>query len=202
MGEWRLGSKVKRLADWAVSFWPTVGGGIFLRRLFWRHRFQRCGDNVRFEDRVVVTAHELIQIGSDVSVMSGSYLYAHGGAGLTIGSRTSINHNVTLGAAGGKITIGNDVLIGPNVVIRAADHVFSDLNRPIRDQGHRYGEIVIGDDVWIAANVVVTSGVQIGSHSVVAAGSVVTHDVPAKAIVGGVPARVMASRGSQENEPS
>lgn len=126
--------------------------------------------------------------------MSGSYLYANEGGNLSIGSYCSFNHNVLIGAASGEIVIGNDVLIGPNVVLRASDHEFADASVPIRKQGHRRGKIVIGDNVWLAANVIVTSGVTIGSGCVVGAGSVVTSDLPSMTVCVGNPARPIRSR--------
>lgn len=129
--------------------------------------------------------------------MSDSYLYAHDSNSLTIGSHCSFNHNVMLGATGGEIVIGNDVLVGPNVVLRAADHVFASTEIPIRSQGHRPGRIVIADDVWLAANVVVTSGVTIGHGCVVGAGSIVTSDLPPMTVCVGNPARPIRSRLAQ-----
>lgn len=129
--------------------------------------------------------------------MSGSYLYANDGGNLEIGSHCSFNHNVQLGASGGEIIIGNDVLIGSNVVLRAADHEFADGDVLIRLQGHRQGKIVIGNNVWLASNVVVTSNVTIGAGCVVGAGSVVTHDLPSMTICVGNPARTIRSRLQQ-----
>lgn len=115
---------------------------------------------------------------------------------IQFGDRVSFNANVYINAClGGRIVLGNDVLIGPNSVLRASDHVTTDLEVPINQQGHTGGEIVIEDDVWLGANVTVTGGVGIGTGSVVAAGAVVIHDVEPYTIVGGVPARFIKHRG-------
>jgi len=66
-------------------------------------------------------------------------------------------------ASGGEIRIGDDVLIGPNVVLRASDHRFDETAATIASQAHRPGLIVIEEDVWLAAGVVVTAGVTIGA---------------------------------------
>lgn len=114
---------------------------------------------------------------------------------MRIGNWVSVNTNVQIGAAdSGEIIIGNDVLIGPNVVIRASNHVYDRVDIPIREQGHSGGKIVIEDDVWIAANAVVLPDVVIGKVAVVAAGAVVTSDVPPYQIVGGVPSKIIANR--------
>lgn len=127
--------------------------------------------------------------------MTRSYVYAHNGGFVRIGNWVSVNTNVQIGAAdSGEIIIGNDVLIGPNVVIRASNHVYDRVDIPIREQGHSGGKIVIEDDVWIAANAVVLPDVVIGKVAVVAAGAVVTSDVPPYQIVGGVPSKIIANR--------
>ena len=92
------------------------------------------------------------------------------------------------------VTIGDDLIIGPNVAIRSSNHRFSDTDRPTRQQGHVAATVSIGSDVWIGANAVILPGVAIGGHAIVAAGAVVSHDVPEYAIVAGIPARVMRDR--------
>ena len=186
--------KMLSAIDLILRVWPNELGGYYLRYNLWKRRFAYCGVGVRFGDQLMVTGFPQIQIGEKTSIMSRSYLYAHDSNQLTIGSRCSFNHNVLLGAAGGEIVIGNDVLIGPNVVIRASNHIFESTEVAIRDQGHAFGRIVIGDDVWLAANVVVISGVTIGNGCVVGAGSIVTRDLPSMTLCVGNPARPIRSR--------
>jgi galactoside O-acetyltransferase len=127
--------------------------------------------------------------------MARSYLNAYNGGLIKVGNRVNVNTNVRIDAAEkGEIIIGNDVLIGPNVVIRASNHVYDRLDIPIREQGHSGGRIVIEDDVWIGANAVITPNVTIGKGAVVAAGAVVVHNVDPYDIVGGVPAKTIANR--------
>ena len=117
------------------------------------------------------------------------------GSELWIGDNVKLNIGVNLNAdCGGKIRIGNDVLFGPYVVVRAAGHRFDRTDVPIRDQGHSAGSIVIEDDVWLGAHVVVLPGVRIGKGAVIAAGSVVTRDVPAWSVAAGVPASELRKR--------
>jgi acetyltransferase-like isoleucine patch superfamily enzyme len=85
----------------------------------------------------------------------------------------------------GGITIGDGSLIGHNVVLATINH---DLN-PKNNRKNHYAPIKIGDHVWIGSNATVLSGVEIGDWSVIAAGAVVTKDVPAYTVVGGVPAK-------------
>ena len=115
---------------------------------------------------------------------------------LTIGDRVCFNHNCHLGCID-RIVIGNDTLIGSNVLI--TDHQHGDLRnlKPdtiYRDQPlHSKGPVVIGENVWIGENVCIMPGVTVGSHSVIGANAVVTKDVPGGSVVGGIPARVISS---------
>lgn len=114
---------------------------------------------------------------------------------LKIGRRTGINEFNNIRAANGEIVIGDDCLIGQFVSIVAANHGI-ERNALIRDQPADVArnKVHIGDDVWIGAHAVILPGVTIGSGSIIAAGAVVTHDVPGYSIVAGVPARVLRVR--------
>ncbi len=92
------------------------------------------------------------------------------------------------------VVIGNDVIMGPDVKIFTRNHRIDDTGRPVRDQGKQQGAVTIGNDVWIGANVVVLPGVSIGDHAVLAAGAIVTRNVPEWTIVGGNPARPIRDR--------
>ncbi|MBX4909765.1 MULTISPECIES: acyltransferase [Rhizobium] len=96
----------------------------------------------------------------------------------------------------GKVTCGNGVRIASHASIVGFNHGFDDPDRPIHRQGVISLGIAIGDDVWIGANCVILDGVTIGKGAVIAAGAVVTGDIPPMAIAGGVPARVLRRRGS------
>ncbi len=96
----------------------------------------------------------------------------------------------------GDITIGNDVLIGPQTVIWGRDHGIV-RNQLIREQHHERAPINIGNDVWIGANVTILKGVTIASGAVVGAGSIVVKDVAEYCIVVGNPARVVGHRTYQ-----
>jgi len=153
-----------------------------------------AGTGLVVEPGVSITGYENIKLGLSVHLGRNSILRAHRGR-IEMGDRTGINSNTTVGAAdGGRIIIGSDVIIAPNVVLRASDHNSESVEVPIWQQGHTGGTIIIEDDVWIAANVVVTRNVRIGAHSIVAAGAVVTKDVEPYSVVGGVPAVLIRKR--------
>ena len=105
-----------------------------------------------------------------------------------IGDFTRIGlHNTIIG----PVTIGNHVNLAQGVTITALNHNFEDITLRIDQQGVSTNTVTISDDVWIGTNAVVLPGVTIGTHSVVAAGAVVTKDVPPYTIVAGVPAKVI-----------
>lgn len=91
----------------------------------------------------------------------------------------------------GPVVIGNNVNLAQGVVVTALNHNFEDVNDLIDKQGITTMPVCIDDDVWIGANVTILQGVRIGKHSVVAAGAVVTKDVPGFTVVAGVPAKVI-----------
>lgn len=112
--------------------------------------------------------------------------YTDCGKNITIGKNVFINSGCRFQDQGG-ITIGDDTLIGHNVVLATLNHGFA----PNKRKNLYPAPIVIGKNVWIGANATVLPGVTIGDNAVVAAGAVVTKDVPVNAVVGGVPARVI-----------
>jgi acetyltransferase-like isoleucine patch superfamily enzyme len=115
--------------------------------------------------------------------------YTESGVHIRVGRNVFVNQNCTFYDLGG-LDIGDDVLIGPNVSLITSGH-------PIEPSQRRTGvvakPIVIERNVWIAAGATVIGGVTVGENSVVAAGSVVTNDVPSNTLVGGNPARVIRS---------
>jgi acetyltransferase-like isoleucine patch superfamily enzyme len=142
---------------------------------------------IRKRTRIDVLPFNRFEIGENSTIED--FATINNGLGdVIIGERTRIGiSNVLIG----PVKIGNDVILAQNIVISGLNHSYDDIKRPIKDQECTKGEIVIEDDAWIGANAVITAGVRIGKHSVVAAGSVVTKDVPPYSIAVGNPARVV-----------
>jgi galactoside O-acetyltransferase len=159
---------------------------------FIKNRFHSCGKKFSAEGPIKLSGGKNITVGSHVSFMGMDYLYANNGI-LFIGNNCTINTNVQLGATGGVIRIADNVLIGPNVVIRAANHGIS-KHSFIKGQLHSYGEIYVESDVWIGANAVILPNVRLAEGTVVAAGAIVTASTEPYSIVGGVPARKIGER--------
>ena len=150
-------------------------------------RLNRLG----FDDAVDIRATfgELIGAELDDGFSLIPPFYTTGGEHIRLGRNVFINQNCTMYDLGG-IDIGSDVMIGPNVSLITSSH-------PIAPSQRREAviarPIVIGKNVWLAAGVTVIGGVTIGDNSVVAAGSVVTKDVPPDSLAAGNPARVIRS---------
>ena len=134
-----------------------------------------------------------LSVGEDCVLDRDLTIECHGT--MHIGRGTIFGHHCTLGSKE-SVVIGEDCLIAEMVSIRDSDHVFADPGRPYRDQGHVTSSVLIEDNVWLGTRVVVTRGVRIGRGAVVAAGAVVTKDVPPGAVVGGIPARILRARGA------
>lgn len=118
------------------------------------------------------------------------------GKNITIGKNVFINSGCRFQDQGG-ITIGDGALIGHNVVLATLNHDFAPEKRSMTHPA----PIVIGKNVWLGASVTVIPGVTIGDNAIIAAGAVVTKDVPANTVVGGVPARVIKTLEEAMKEP-
>jgi maltose O-acetyltransferase len=114
--------------------------------------------------------------------------YCDYGYNLKLGDNFYANHNlVVLDCA--PVTIGDNVFIGPNVVISTAGHP---VDVHVRNSGQEYAKpIVIGNNVWIGATVTIVPGVEIGDNVTIGAGSVVTKSIPANCVAVGNPCRVL-----------
>lgn len=111
---------------------------------------------------------------------------------LTIGEHSGIGRYAVIT---GPVTIGKYVNIGEELRIVTQNHCFGRTDIPMQQQGvTEEQEVVIGDDVWIGHRVMLLPGVHIGNGCVIAAGAVVTKDIPDYSVAGGVPARVIRSR--------
>jgi len=167
-----------------------------------RRKFARSGGSLAAG--VEVVSVDRLQLASGVSVQSGTLLHCggldwcHGQGRIAIGANSYIGHQCVLYGSG-EIEIGSDVLIAPRVVITSQQHDFTRPDLPIRLQEQRFQRIVIGNDVWIGAGAIVLPGVTIGDGAVIAAGAVVSRDVPPRAVAMGVPARVLRLRPDENN---
>lgn len=150
----------------------------------------RCGRNVKFEDYAEIhgLCSEGLTFGDNVTISRGvmirpsSYYGGDLGKGLVMGDHSSIGPYGYVGCSG-KITIGSNVMLGPKCSLFAENHVFENTDATIKEQGVKQKGITIEDDCWIGSNTIILDGVTIGKGSVIAAGSVVSKDVPAYSVL-------------------
>lgn len=176
---------------------PFIGSRVQVTGL----RHLHFGRNVKIEDlaevqgmsRAGVWFGDGVTIGRGASIRPSSYYGHELGQGLRIGNGTAIGAYSWIGASG-QVSIGENVLFGPRVIVIPENHLHADLTRTIKEQGVVRSDVTIGDDCWIGCNATILSGVTIGHGSIVAAGAVVHRDVAPYSIVGGVPARLIKRR--------
>lgn len=168
--------RVRFAARVEIGRFASIGDGAILSGL--------GDDGLRIGSRTNVGAYSRLVVGTDV---------ARPGRYIDIGEGCGIGEYSSVGGSGG-VSIGKNTIIGQYFSAHPENHNFDDLSRPIREQGTTRRSIAIGEDCWLGARVTVLGGVTIGRGSVVAAGAVVTRDVPPLSIVAGIPARIVGSR--------
>lgn len=138
-----------------------------------------------------------LQLGKEVNLDRGVDVKVHQGSTITIGDRSYIGPYTCISGYS-KIAIGKNCLIASHSSIYAHNHDFSDLSKPIRDQGFVAKGITIEDDCWLGSGVKVVDGVTIGKGSVISAGAVVMKDIPPYSVAAGVPAKIIAQRAGSD----
>ena len=179
--------KVKRLVDWLIMNQVETRPRWFIRMLapLYQHRGKHAV--IHRSVRMDTPPYRKFFLG-DYSVVESFACINNAVGDVMIGDHTRIGlHNTIIG----PVTIGNHVNLAQGITVTALNHNFSDAEKRIDEQGVNTTPVVIEDDIWIGANAVILPGVTIGSHSVVAAGSVVTKDVPPHSLVAGVPAKII-----------
>lgn len=168
---WTTKSKICFILYKMTAAWLPISQRMGLAqrfRRFWAKRIAKCGKDVNIERNAYFTP------------------------GLTIGNRSGVGIDCEIY---GPVTIGNDVMMGPEVVIYTSGHRFDRTDIPMMDQGSTKPEpVTIGNDVWIGRRVMIMPGVNIGDGCVIGAGAVVTKDIPPYSVAGGVPAKVIKKR--------
>lgn len=143
-----------------------------MRRACAKLYLKKCGENVNIDRNATISKN------------------------CSIGNNSGIGENAYIGIT---VDIGDDVMMGADCLILTRNHKFEDISIPMRVQGYQKEQpVTIGDDVWIGSRVTILGGVNIGSHSIIGAGSVVTHDVPDFAIVAGNPAKLIRMRRDKQ----
>ncbi|QRQ99563.1 acyltransferase [Dyadobacter sandarakinus] len=193
----RSSPRLKKFVHWLLiptsQARPRLWVRIFLNRFF-----HQRGKNVviRRWVRMDVLPFNHFSIG-DNSMIEDFTTINNGVGDVRIGDNSLVGlGNVIIG----PITIGNNVILAQNIVASGLNHNYQNVRQPIHKQGVNMAQITIEDDCWIGANTVITAGVTIGKHSVIAAGSVVTKDVPPYSVAVGNPSRRIKGYDEQQDQ--
>ena len=177
--------RMKRFLDWLIMNQRDARPRWYIRLLAPLYQQRAWSSKIYWSVRMDTPPYRRFWLGKK-SVIE-SYCCINNAVGdVTIGDYTRIGIHCTVI---GPVCIGNNVNLAQGITVTALNHNFEDTSMRIDEQGISTKPIVIGDDVWIGSNAVILPGVTIGRHAVVAAGAVVTKDVPPYSLVGGIPAK-------------
>lgn len=186
-GQFKENPKLKKLVDWIIMNQVQTRPRWFVRMLapLYQHRGRHAV--IHRSARMDTPPYRKFSLG-DYSVIESFSCINNAVGDVIIGNHTRVGlHNTIIG----PVTIGDHVNLAQGITVTALNHNFADTDKRIDEQGVSTNPVVIEDDIWIGANAVVLPGVTIGHHSVVAAGAVVTKDVPPHSLVAGVPAKII-----------
>lgn len=152
----------------------------------------KCKGWLYIANRVKLVNRKHIYLSEGVQIASYCLICPHKGASIKLGKNVNIGMFSRI-ACINNITIGDNVITGPNVFISDYNHAYENINLPISRQGTstRDTRVIIGEDSWLGTNTVICGNIQIGKHVVIAANSFVNKDVPDYCVVAGSPARIV-----------
>lgn len=169
---------------------------------YWRFlRFRMANPHVITEGLVFLGRRVEVEVrpgfgrlvlGRWVHIGDGTSIRCHEGT-MRVGDKTVFGRNIVINGYL-DVSIGSACIIADMVYVTDFDHVFADVQTPIKDQGIVKAPVRIGSDVWLGTKATVVRGTSVGDGSVVAAHAVVTRDLPAYSVAAGVPARVLRDR--------
>jgi len=179
--------KWKKFLDWVIMNQVETRPRWYIRLLAPLYQHRGSHSVIHHSARMDTPPYRKFSLG-DYSVIESFACINNAVGDVMIGDHTRIGlHNTIIG----PVIIGSHVNLAQGITITALNHNFEDSKKRIDEQGVSTNAVIIEDDIWIGANAVVLPGVTIGHHSVVAAGAVVTKDVPPHSLVAGVPAKII-----------
>ena len=179
--------KWKKFLDWVIMNQVETRPRWFIRLLAPLYQHRGRHSVIHHSARMDTPPYRKFSLG-DYSVIESFACINNAVGDVMIGDHTRIGlHNTIIG----PVIIGSHVNLAQGITVTALNHNFENSKKRIDEQGVSTSAVVIEDDIWIGANAVILPGVTIGHHSVVAAGAVVTKDVPPHSLVAGVPAKVI-----------
>ena len=186
-GKLKDNPRLKGLVDWLIMNPVQTRPRWYVRMLapLYQHR-GKCS-KIHRSVRMDTPPYRKFSLG-DYSVVESFSCINNAVGDVIIGDHTRVGlHNTVIG----PVTIGNHVNLAQGITVTALNHNFAEKDLRIDEQGISTNPVTIGNDIWIGANAVILPGVTIGDRSVVAAGAVVTKDVPPHTLVAGVPAKII-----------
>lgn len=185
--KFRHNPKLKKFIDWVIMNQVETRPRWFIRLLAPLYQHRGKHSVIHRSARMDTPPYRIFSLG-DYSVVESFACINNAVGDVIIGDHTRIGlHNTIIG----PVDIGSHVNLAQGITVTALNHNFGDTDKRIDEQGVSTNPVTIEDDVWIGANAVILPGVTIGEHCVVAAGAVVTKDVPPHSLVAGVPAKVI-----------
>lgn len=179
--------RFKKFIDWVIMNQVETRPRWFMRLLAPLYQHRGKHSVIHRSARMDTPPYRIFSLG-DYSVIESFACINNAVGDVIIGDHTRIGlHNTIIG----PVDIGSHVNLAQGITVSALNHNFSDTNKRIDEQGVSTNQVTIEDDVWVGANAVILPGVTIGEHCVLAAGAVVTKDVPPHSLVAGVPAKVI-----------
>lgn len=174
-------------------------------RYLWRRWLTHAGWRWRTRGLVFFGKHLQLQISKRGEIRfgrlcwigDGTKIRSHEGV-VEIGDKTVIGQECTISSYR-RVRIGQQCVVADRAMFIDFDHGVTEVERPIRQQGIYSRELVIGSNVWIGYGACFLRGVTVGDNAIVGTNAVVTRDVPANAVVAGVPARVIRMREAPKN---
>lgn len=178
---------LKKTLDWLIMNQRDARPRWYVRLLAPLYQHRDRGSKIYRSVRMDTPPYRRFSLGQK-SVIE-SYSCINNAVGdVVIGDHTRIGlHNTIIG----PVTIGSHVNLAQGITVTGLNHNFESTDKRIDEQGVSTLQVTIGDDIWIGANAAIMPGVTIGNHCVVAAGAVVTKDVPPHSLVAGVPAKII-----------
>ena len=185
---------------WLRNGMVTPKYALLVARLAWRRFLTPAGYRMQLDGMLFLGGGVKVQIGRRARVRFGRWVWighdtkirCHEGR-VSIGDKTVMGQECTISAYQ-HVSIGEQCIFADRVMLIDFDHNVAEVERPIRVQGIYKRDVRVGNNVWIGHGAQILRGVSIGDNAIVGAGAVVTKDVPANAVVAGVPARVLRMR--------
>jgi acetyltransferase-like isoleucine patch superfamily enzyme len=196
----RRGDLFGALAFWARNGMLTPKYALLVARLVWRRFLTPVGYRIELEGMAFIGRGVRIQVGKNARLRLGRWTWIGRGTKIRchegevrIGAKTVMGEDCTISAYQ-HVSIGEQCIVADRVMLIDFDHNVAEVEQPIRLQGIYKRDVRVGNNVWIGYGAQILRGVTVGDNAIIGASAVVSKDVPANAVVAGVPARVIRMR--------